>query len=458
MQSKRNPMNSLERRAVGGLAGIFALRMMGLFLILPVFALYAEGLRGHTALLVGLALGVYGLTQAVFQIPLGKLSDRIGRKPVIAGGLLLFAVGSVVAALSDTMLGVIIGRALQGAGAIAAAVLALAADLTRDEQRTKAMAIIGVSIGTSFILSMVLGSVLNESIGVPGIFWLTAALALGGIAVLMFWVPTPATPGRLPATSATPVQFREVLRNPRLLRLDIGIFILHCVLTALFVVVPLALVKHAGLASSGHWAVYVPVMLLSAVFMIPLIILAERKGLMRQIFAGTVLLLAVAQLVMWQGYQSLAGLVTGLFLFFLAFNFLEAALPSLVSRAAPLASKGTAIGVYTTFEFLGAFAGGAAGGWLYGEFGIGAVFIFSAVLLLLWFALALNTPAATHLTTRTVNVGPQAPAEAQMMAQRLGAVPGVAEAVVMAEEGVAYLKVDAGRLDQEALERCLAAG
>jgi len=451
-------MNSLERRAVGGLAGIFALRMMGLFLILPVFALYAEGLRGHTALLVGLALGVYGLTQAVFQIPLGRLSDRIGRKPVIAGGLLLFAVGSVVAALSDTMLGVIIGRALQGAGAIAAAVLALAADLTRDEQRTKAMAIIGVSIGASFIVSMILGSVLNESIGVPGIFWLTSVLALGGIAVLMFWVPTPAAPGRLPATSATPVQFREVLRNPRLLRLDIGIFILHCVLTALFVVVPLALVKHAGLASSGHWAVYVPVMLLSAVFMIPLIILAERKGLMRQIFAGTVLLLAVAQLVMWQGYQSLAGLVIGLFLFFLAFNFLEAALPSLVSRAAPLATKGTAIGVYTTFEFLGAFAGGAAGGWLYGEFGIGAVFVFSAGLLLLWFVLALKTPAVTHLTTRTVNVGSQAPAEAQMMAQRLSAVPGVAEAVVKAEEGVAYLKVDAGRLDQEALERCLAAG
>ena len=451
-------MNSLERRAVGGLAGIFALRMMGLFLILPVFALYAEGLRGHTALLVGLALGVYGLTQAVFQIPLGRLSDRIGRKPVIAGGLLLFAVGSVVAALSDTMLGVIIGRALQGAGAIAAAVLALAADLTRDEQRTKAMAIIGVSIGASFILSMVLGSVLNESIGVPGIFWLIAVLALGGIAVLMFWVPTPATPGRHPATSATPVQFREVLRNPRLLRLDIGIFILHCVLTALFVVAPIALVKHAGLASSGHWLVYVSVLLLSAVFLIPLIFLAERKGFMRQVFAGTVLLLAVGQLVMWQGYQTLSGLVFGMFLFFVAFVFLEAALPSLVSRAAPLASKGTAIGVYTTFEFLGAFVGGVAGGWLYGEFGIGAVFVFSAGLLLLWFVLALKTPAVTHLTTRTVNVGPQAPAEAQMMAQRLSAVPGVAEAVVKAEEGVAYLKVDAGRLDQEALERCLAAG
>jgi MFS family permease len=448
-----DPMNANERRAVTGLGLIFALRMLGLFLILPVFAVYAETLDGHTPFLTGVALGMYGLTQGLLQLPFGYASDRFGRKPVIAFGLVVFAVGSVVAALATSLGGVIVGRALQGAGAIAAAVIALTADLTREEQRTKAMAVIGISIGASFVASLILGPVLNRWIGVPGIFWLTAGLAAGGMAVLSLWVPTPVSGAAPPARLPRAREFGALLRDPRLLRLDLGIFFLHAGLTALFVVVPLALVRHAGLALADHWQVYLPVMLASAVVMLPLILLAERWQRVRTLFIGAVALLVLSQLGLYVGFNSLIGLYAGLFVFFVGFNTLESQLPSLISRAAPSDAKGAAIGVYTTFEFLGVFAGGSLGGWLHGHFGIGAVFVLILALFGLWLSLALTMPPVEYFTTQTLRVGRRAAADARQLARELAAVRGVIEATVLVEEGVAHLKVDRHRLDRRALDR-----
>lgn len=447
------PMNALERRAVAGLTSIIALRLLGLFLILPVFALYAEGLTGHTPFLVGLALGIYGLTQALLQIPYGMASDRFGRKPVIALGLVVYAVGSVLAAVSDSILGVILGRALQGAGAISAAAIAAIADLTREDQRTKAMAVVGVTIGASFIVSLTAGPLLANLVGVSGIFWLTAAMAVGGVALLFLWVPNPASETAHHESRPLPAHFLEVIRDPRLLRLDLGVFFLHSVLTALFVVVPLALVQLVGLPASRHWQVYIPVMLASVLFMLPLIWLAERRGLLRQVFTLAVFTLLASQAILYAGHTLLAGIVVGLIAFFTAFNLLEALLPSLVSRAAPRKSRGTAIGVYSTFQFLGAFVGGASGGLLYGRYGLVMVFVFSATLLLIWWWLAVTAPPLPSLAMRLIHVGRRAPEEAGALARELAAIRGVAEATVIAEQGIAYLKVDEHRLDGQALER-----
>ncbi len=438
---------------MASLGGIFALRLLGLFLILPVFALYADQLEGHTPFLVGLALGAYGLTQGLLQIPFGLASDRLGRKPVIAVGLVIFTVGSVVAALATTIEGVILGRALQGGGAVSAAVVAMLADLTREETRTKAMAIIGISVGASFILSLMLAPLLNSAIGVPGIFWLTAALALLGLAVLFWFAPTPTRTQAHADVEAVPRQFWRVLRDARLLRLDIGIFFLHCALTAVFVAVPLVLVRHAGLPSPEHWKVYLPVMLTSVVFLFPLIAQAEKRGRARVVFAGAVLLLAVSQTVLYETHTKLSGIVVGLFLYFVAFNVLEAMLPSLISRTAPPAAKGTAIGVFSTFEFLGAFTGGALGGFVHGRFGLAAVFQVSAALLALWFAIVVTAPLTIELRTRVLRVGRQRPEQARELARKLAAVRGVAEATVVGSEGIAYLRVDSRRLDTQALRR-----
>ncbi len=444
-------MTPVERRAAASLASIYALRMLGLFMILPVFALYAEHLEGVTPTLVGVALGIYGLTQALFQIPFGLISDRIGRKSVITAGLLIFALGSVVAAVSDSIQGVILGRALQGAGAVAGVVLALAADLTREEHRLKVMAGIGISIGISFSVALVAGPVLEHWIGVPGIFWLTALLALAGIAVLQLWVPRPVHLYRHPDTEAVPEQFREVLSNRQLLRLDFGIFALHMALTAIFVVVPHLLRDGVGLPVNRHWYVYLPVMLAAFVAMVPFIIIAEKKRRMKQVFSGAILGLGVSMLLMWGSHGELTGIVVALLLFFTTFNLLEASLPSLVSKTAPAWSKGTAMGVYSSAQFLGAFAGGFMGGWLNGLFGVTGVFLFSAAVTGIWFLLAWTMEEPPYLTTYLIRVGEVDAAEAERLSRRLLREEGVEEAVVLPEDGVAYLKVDMERVDKAAL-------
>lgn len=443
-------MTALERRAASALAGIFGVRMLGMFMILPVFALYAEHLADATPLLVGTAIGIYGLTQALLQIPFGLSSDRLGRKPVIAAGLLLFAIGSVVAAQADSIHGVIVGRALQGSGAVAAAVMALLADLTREEHRTKAMAFIGMSIGLSFVAAMALGPILNQWIGVPGIFWLTAALAIAA-AVLLLTVPTPTSVRQHRDATATPSQFGRVLRDGQLLRLDFGIFVLHMALTASFVAMPL-LLREAGFAPARHWQLYLPVMVLAISLAIPFIIVAEKKRRLKQVMLGAIAALALAMLGIGLSGNSVFLMSVLLLLFFIAFNLLEATLPSLVTKFAPADARGTAMGAYSTSQFLGAFVGGAAGGALHGLYGLHSVFLFAATVLALWWWVARSMQPPRYLSSHLLKVGAMSAAEASTLAAELAAIPGVAEAVV-GEEGVAYLKLDSQQVDFSALER-----
>ncbi|HZX33149.1 MAG TPA: MFS transporter [Rhodocyclaceae bacterium] len=390
-QSPRDRMSPEERRTGMSLAAIFALRMLGLFLILPVFAVYAKGLPGGDNMtLVGLGLGAYGLTQAIFQIPFGSASDRFGRKPVIVFGLVMFAIGSVVAAFAPDIYWIIAGRVLQGAGAISAAVTALAADLTREEHRTKVMAMIGSSIGLVFALSLVGAPVLYGWIGMAGLFLLTGFLALAAILLLLKAVP-PGPP--IPAHDKPP--FRRVLLDPDLLRLNFGIFALHLMQMSMFVVVPHALVQHGDLMVSSHWKVYLPAVLVSFVIMVPAIISAERGGKMKAVFSSAIGILLLVQLGFWLAGTTLVGLAGCLVFFFVAFNILEATLPSLVSRTAPPAAKGAALGVYNTTQALGASAGGALGGYLAQHFGDNSVFVLAAVLAAAWLLVAasMNFPS-----------------------------------------------------------------
>ncbi len=385
-------MSAPEKKAVSALAGIFALRMFGLFLLLPVLAIYAARLPASTPLLVGLALGVYGLTQGLFQIAFGIASDRFGRKPVITAGLLVFAAGSLIAALADNIGALIIGRAIQGAGAVSAAALALTADLTSEAQRTKAMAVIGVSIGAVFLLSLMLAPPLQGIIGVAGIFWLGAALALAAVGVLWRWVPEPdASPRREHAPVAW--HLRRILADAHLMRLNAGVFCLHASLTAVFVVLPALLQTQSGIPLAGHWQLYVPVLLLSVVGMVPLVLLGSRDTGIAAAFGGAVgLLLLASGALAWSAGGGLVALLAALWLFFVAFNALEALLPSLVSRTAPPADKGAAIGVYTSFQFLGMFAGGLIAGYLTTPFGATGVFYFCTVAAGLWLVSILVAP------------------------------------------------------------------
>ena len=442
-------MTRAEKRATSGLAAIFALRMLGMFLILPVFALYAEHLPGgnnHT--LVGLALGMYGLTQALFMIPFGMASDRIGRKKVIIFGLIVFALGSFVAATATDIYWTIFGRALQGAGAVSAAVTAMLADLTREEHRTKAMALIGSTIGLTFALSLVAGPALNRVIGVPGIFALTGILALAAIWVVKVWVPNPVDSHFHADAQANPARLKDVLRNGQLLRLDFGIFALHAAQMAMFVVVPVAL-KNSGLAADHHWAVYLPVLLGSFLLMVPAIIYGEKRGQMKPVFIGAVALMLLAQIGLAWGIGSLWGIIWALFFYFVAFNLLEASLPSLISKLAPVSAKGTAMGVYNTAQALGLFFGGVFGGWLAQHHGFHSVFIFSGVLMAIWLLATLSMTPPPAIRTRMFRVGVMPADQAALLKLQLAGVAGVVEAVVLAEEGVAMLKVSIMGWDEE---------
>ena len=444
-------MTSSERRASIALAGIFTLRMLGLFMIFPIFSLDAHLYAGNTPMLTGLAIGIYGLTQAMFQIPFGRLSDRIGRKKVIVGGLLIFAAGSAVAASADSIWGVIIGRALQGCGAIAAAVLALTADLTREEQRTKAMAIIGVSIGMAFALAMVAGPAIKPMLGLSGLFWITGVMALLGIAILLYYVPTPAQIRFHRDAEAIPAQFSQILRDTQLLRLDLGILILHLIMTATFVVLPLALRDHAGFASDDHWKVYLFILTFALAFMAPFVMYADRHNRNKQVFLVSIAILMLSLTGLY-GFLDTGWIVlVCLIMYFTGFTVLEASLPSLVSRLAPAELKGTALGTYSTAQYLGAFLGGIMGGWLYGGFGISSVFGVCAGLCSIWLLLCIGMRNPLPLTTHLVNLGEVSEQMSEDLTARLLSIAGVAEAVVVAEDGIAYLKVDRKRLDREAL-------
>ena len=394
-------MTPTERRASGSLASIFALRMLGLFLVLPVFALEARKYPGgDDPALIGLAMGIYGLTQGVLQIPFGIASDRFGRKRVIVLGLLVFALGSAMAGMADTLSQLLVGRAVQGAGAVSAAVTALLADLTRDNVRTKAMALVGASIGLMFALSLVLSPLLAGWIGLSGLFVLTALLALAGVAVVIWAVPAEPVLHKDAARGG----LRQVLSNPALLRLNVGVFVLHAVQLAMWVAIPAFLVQ-AGLLKDDHWKIYLPAVLASFVVMggvFPM----ERRGYLRAVFLSAIALIALVQAaLLWvsSGAPSITSLAVLLFVFFCGFNVLEATQPSLVSRLAPAASRGAAMGVYNTLQSLGFFAGGLMGGQLVKNYGTQGLFLTCAALMLVWLVVAWPMVAPARPVTTPKN-------------------------------------------------------
>lgn len=444
-------MSPVETRATITLAILFMTRMLGLFMILPVFSVYGMALTDATPLLVGVAIGAYGLTQALLQVPFGLCSDRFGRKPVIVTGLAIFLAGSVVAAMADSIYGVIFGRALQGAGAIASAVMALLADLTRDDNRTKAMAMVGASIGVSFALALVLGPLVAGYDGLSGLFWLTAHLAGLGILITLFLVPTPVTSQWHRESRPVLGQFSEVMQHRELLRLDFGVFLLHLTLTASFVAVPLLMAKKLGFPSTEHWKLYLPVMFIAFVFMVPMMILAEARRRIREVFLLAILLLGCGLLMLYLWHSSLWQVALGLFVYFWAFNLLEAMLPSLVSKIAPPGSKGTSMGVYSASQFMGAFVGGSAGGFLLGYDGEGAVFLLCAALALCWLWIAFGMGQPKFLQSYRVDLSTLEGLDPKVLVERFLNVVGVEEAVVILEEQAAYLKVDRKRLDQDQL-------
>jgi MFS family permease len=395
-------MTAQERRTVASLALLYCFRMLGLFMVLPLLALYAADLQDATPTLIGLALGMYGLANALLQIPLGWLSDKVGRKPVIIAGLALFALGSIVAGMADSVMGIIVGRTLQGAGAISSTLMALVADLTREEQRTKAMAVVGMSIGLSFAVALVLGPVMAALGGLPTVFWFTAALAGAGIVILILLVP-PSPPVRgVDHTEERVILWskRRGLGDTALVHLNFGVFVLHFILVAFFLVVPGIIENSLGVDREHHWMVYLPVLLLSLAGMVPLMILAERGGRLRQMFLLAIALVFVAMATL--DYAAATPLLYGgLWLFFVGFNYLEATLPSLLSKTVSAGSKGTAMGVYSTCQFMGAFAGGASGGWLLDQLGEGMLSGVCLALAAAWWLVVLRMPRSTEVENST---------------------------------------------------------
>ncbi|MCX8518643.1 MAG: MFS transporter [Methylophilaceae bacterium] len=384
-------MTSEERRSTMGLAAVYGLRMLGIFLILPTFAVYASKLPHHPShFLIGLAFGAYGLTQALLQLPFGIASDHFGRKLIIYIGLSIFALGSLIATWASSIEMLIIGRAVQGAGAMSAAVTALLADLTRSEVRTKAMAAIGATIGLSFALSLVAGPLLTDWIGVQGIFMLTALLAVCALLVVRLVVPNPpALQNHTEHVMAPPLsKLRDVLGNQRLLALNYGILTLHATQMAMFVVLPFAIIRTSGLAEGMHWKIYLPLLLLSLLFMVPAILFAERRTYTKRVFLLAIMLMLLVQMLFAFLLNSFVGIIFSLALYFVAFNILEAMLPSLISKIAPSAIRGTALGVYNTSQSLGIFVGGVWGGYLSQLTNPNMVFVFCGGMVFLWLLFA----------------------------------------------------------------------
>jgi predicted MFS family arabinose efflux permease len=442
-------MNKQEWYTAGSLAAVYAVRMLGLFMILPVLPLYAKSLPDATPFMVGLAIGIYGLTQAIFQIPLGFLSDRIGRKPVIIGGLCVFALGSVIAAFSTSIEWITIGRAIQGMGAIAAATMALAADLTSERHRARVMSVIGLTIGISFSVAMIIGPIIDEWAGLRGVFWVTTVLAVIGILLVAFVVPQPQEEKSHRDAGIVKSYIWDVLVSASLWRMNIGAFFLHMIMTANFSVLPLIFEDGVGLDGADHWKIYLPVFLVAFLSAIPLIIVAEKHRKMRRLFMTAVGMLLVAQLGMAFLRAETILLLMFFLIFFIGFNFLEAVQPSLVAKYSNVNTKGTAMGVFSTLQFLGIFAGGFIGGLIQNHFGFTGVFIFGGFIAWLWVFVALTLPEPKFYTMRVVKLRPNYLFNAQETENALLAIPGIKEASVALHEGVAYLKVDKNILDDE---------
>lgn len=439
-------MNSVEKRAILGVGGIFALRMIGLFMIVPVFSVYGNDYAHATPFLIGLAVGIYGLGQAIFQIPMSLAADKFPRKPIIFLGLIMFAIGGIIAANATDIYEVIIGRALAGSGAVSAVLMALLADVTREEMRTKAMATMGLTIGTSIMLAFAFGPLLVGALGISGLFWLTSGFAVLAMLLLLF-VPTPL---RVLKHNLDNKSIREqlatVLKIGDLNRLHIGVFALHLTMTAIFVILPHQLNEVMGLSVRQQGMVYLPLLFVGFAVAIPFIIIAEKQRKMRQVFLSAIALMTAALAFLAFGSQVGVGIIFGLLLYFMGFNLLEATIPSWISKRAPVANKATAMGLNSSSQFLGAFAGGAMGGLLLSQpnllaWGLLAIIMGAALLIIIPIAQPPYLSSTTVTIPKNINI--------QDWSRQILAVDGVDELVVMAKEQVAYLKLDKTQLTDD---------
>jgi len=439
-----------ERQAVLSLALLYIFRMLGLFMVLPVLALSGAHYEGSSPFLLGIALGVYGISQALLQVPFGSLSDRFGRKPLIAFGLLLFAAGSIVAASAETIEGLIAGRMLQGAGAIAGVIMAMVGDLTSTQGRTKAMASIGASIGIAFAVALVIGPLIASFGGVSTIFWVTALLAISGLVVLYSWVPNPVLNhgSGLAQNEAPKATIRSLLFDRQLLPLNVGIFTLHCVLMAMFVILPLILLDSLAIAQANHSWVYLGLLCSAFIAMVPMMIIAERKGLVKPFVLISILSLSIALLALAWQFDHRIWVLFFVWVFFVGFNYLEASLPSLMSKTVPAASKGAGSGLFSTCQFLGAALGGVMGGWLYAHYSFTGVLLGCTLLVILWLMVALGMKIPSKLSRFCVPLKGQ---DYGQLAPELLALPGVEETIYSREEDAAYLTIDRQRFDQAQL-------
>lgn len=436
-------MNALERRSTFALSSIFALRMLGLFMIIPVFSVAGQQYAHATPMLIGLAVGVYGLTQALLQIPFSLIADRYSRKPLIVIGLLMFALGGAVAAMSESIYGVIIGRAIAGGGAVSAVVMALLADVTREEQRSKAMAMMGMSIGLSFVVAFSLGPWLTSLVGISGLFWVTTIMGLVAIGMLALVPKVIRHHKNFQQGYIT--QLKQVLKMGDLNRLHVSVFSLHLLLTAMFIYMPSQLIDMADLPLASHGLVYLPLLVLSLFFAFPSIILAEKYRKMRGIFLTAIGGIILGLIILIFGFESKYILLLGLALFFIAFNVMEALLPSWMSKSAPIQSKATAMGVNASSQFLGAFVGGLLGGQLLLLNNTALGWSILTVIAILWLLLSFGLKQPRYLSSMVFRL-PENQKD-QEWSQTLLAIRGIEEVVIIAEQNVAYVKVEKQLLD-----------
>lgn len=447
-------MNMHELKATWGLGLVFSLRMLGMFMVLPVLTTYGMALQGATETLIGVAIGIYGFMQALLQIPFGLWSDKYGRKPLIIGGLAIFMLGSIIAAMTTSIWGVILGRALQGSGAIAAAVMALLSDLTREQNRTKAMAFIGISFGITFAIAMVTGPIITNKIGLHGLFWVIALLALIAIVLTLFFIPSSENHILNRDSGVVRGGLKKVIHNSPLIKLNIGIFCMHFLLMSTFIALPIQL-EHAGLPASKHWQVYLVTMGVAFICVLPAIIFAEVKRKMRLVFTACVSILLMAELILWFAKVSFSSLVAGVLVFFIAFNLMEALLPSLVSKEAPAGYRGTAMGVYATSQFIGVASGGPISGWLTGHIGAHMVFLVGAGIAFLWLLLSFTMPEPPYLTSLRL-VLPANNSLPENLDQQLLQQKGISQVSYIAKEHSIYIKIDSRQTSRQKIEAWLA--